>query len=237
MEGKQKRNILQNVSPSATVKILFLLRNELKRKAVATINKRAQKNLPSPAFLQLGWTLGVIGKLEMQLRPFQEGETLLSLYYSHLHRTFHSNPFQEVMGILPLKCHHLWNPGLEANQPFGYLSRRQREVSAEGHQYKCLLCRGTWEYFKLSTLKSWVFESLPENGFLSLWNGKTKVFRLGNGTKAFPSCRIQGWWKEMQQNIKQIVHWRVENTDLKVKCLEQERYESLEFTSYYRKQR
>lgn len=29
----------------------------------------------------------------------------------------------------------------------------------------------------------------------------------------------------------------MENTDLKVKCLEQERDESLEFTSYYRKQR
>lgn len=63
------------------------------------------------------------------------------------------------------------------------------------------------------------------------------MFRLGNRTKAFPSVEFKDDEREMQQNIKQIVHWRVENTDLKVKCLEQERYESLEFTSYYRKQR
>lgn len=53
------------------------------------------------------------------------------------------------------------------------------------------------------------------------------------GRKLFPAVEFKDDEREMQQNIKQIVHWRVENTDLKVKCLEQERYESLEFTSYY----
>lgn len=51
------------------------------------------------------------------------------------------------------------------------------------------------------------------------------------GRRLFPAVEFKDDEREMQQNIKQIVHWRVENTDLKVKYLEQERYESLEFTS------
>lgn len=60
---------------------------------------------------------------------------------------------------------------------------------------------------------------------------------LGLGNWLFAAVEFKDNDREMQQNIKRIVHWRVENTDLKVKCLEQERYESLEFTSYCKKQR
>ena len=68
------------------------------------------------------------------------------------------------------------------------------------------------------------------------WKNKG-VQGWGPGRKLFPAVEFKDDERETQQNIKPIVHWRVENTDLKAKCLEQEKYESLEFTSYYRKQR
>lgn len=68
------------------------------------------------------------------------------------------------------------------------------------------------------------------------WKDKGVQGRVA-GRRLFPAVEFKDEEREMQQHIKQIVHWRVENTDLKVKCPEQERDESLEFTSYYRKQR
>lgn len=166
-----------------------------------------------PAFLELGWSLGLIGKLEMQLSLFQEEAKGQRLYdpppapaphYSHLHWTFHSNPFhdQEVVGILPLKCHHLWNPGLEANQPFGYLSRRQREVSAEGCQYKRLLCKGTWEYFKLSTFKSQYLSRSPRTDSWVCEMEKQRCKGWVTGRRLFPAVEFKDDEREMQQNIK-----------------------------------
>lgn len=65
---------------------------------------------------------------------------------------------------------------------------------------------------------------------------KQRCSDWGAGGRLFPAVEFKDDEREMQENVKQIVHWRVENRDLKVKCLERERYESLEFTSYYRKQ-
>lgn len=118
---------------------------------------------------------------------------------------------------------------LQANGLFGCLSRRLTEVSAEGHQYKCLLCERTWEYFKLSTFKSACLRLQSEAN-------KGVLGRVAGG-RLFPAVGFEDDEREKQENVKQIVHWRVENTDLKVKCLEQERYESVEFTSYCRKRR
>lgn len=157
-------------------KLGVLPRGRLGEPAVATIKeKREREAFASFAFLELGRTLGLqhlTGDGEDTAETFPReprGSDAATSYCSRLHGTSHSDPFhnKKVVGMLPLACHHFWNRGLEANQPFGYLSRRQREVSAEGQQYKCLLCERTWEYFKLSTFKSRVF-MLPEVGFLSL---------------------------------------------------------------------
>lgn len=62
-------------------------------------------------------------------------------------------------------------------------------------------------------------ERIPES---VTWKNKG-VQGWVRGRRLFPAVEFKDEGRERQPSVKQIVHWRVENTDLKVKCPEQAR--------------
>lgn len=155
-------------------KISFLIRKREKRPCKPHFPRSWLKRI-----WQVSW--------KMQWKPRGSNSAILVLFPFTLNISLQPGSRSRGSGNLAIKMPPSLEPraGSQPNPLDIPVGGREKFLLKDTSTNAFYARRETWEYFKLSTFKSQVFESVPENRFLGLWNGKTKVFRAGELDESF----------------------------------------------------